>query len=300
MLLSTQTHRYSGYFGDAKAVKMLSQAGFDALDFSMLRMNDDNNILCSDNYREHVMEVRAVAEKAGVAITQAHAPFTFNWSDPGEFDNVIIPRIVRSIEIASLLGAKLIVVHPLHHLVYKGHEKQIKQANMAYYRSLLPVCEKYDIKIALENMWQKDNRRNCIVQDTCSCPEDFIDYLDTLNDDHFVACLDIGHCVLTGEDPAEMIRALGPKRLQALHIQDNDFLSDAHRIPYTGKIDWNAVTSALGQIGYQGDFTFEADRALSFYDKEFLPTVSRYMVQLGRHMITKIEKAANAVRVAGK
>ena len=292
MLLSTQTHRYSGYFSDVQAVQMLSQAGFDALDFSMLRMVDDSHVLCSDNYKQHVAEVRKAADNAGIPINQAHAPFDFNWSDSLKFDAVYIPRIVRSMEIASMLGAKVIVVHPLHHMVYKEHEKQIKEANMAFYRSLLPACKKFGIKIALENMWQRDARRNCIVQDTCSTPLEFIEYLDTLNDEHFVACLDIGHCVLTGEDPAQMIHALGNRRLQALHVQDNDFVSDAHRIPCSGKIDWNAVTAALGEIGYDGDFTFEADRALASYDREFLPSVSRFMVELGRHMINKIERAS--------
>ena len=223
MLLSTQTQRFAGHFGDVRAVEMLAEIGFDALDYSMFRMSDTSCILNSDAYKEHILGVRKAADKAGIVFNQAHAPYTFNWSDQSEYDSIIFPRTLRSLEIASLLGAQIIVVHPVHHFVYKGHEKEIKEVNMTFYRSLLPYAEKYNLKIALENMFQFDEMRKCIVADTCSSAQEFVDYLDTLCDEHFVGCLDVGHAVLAGEDDAELIRALGPERLQCLHIHDNNF-----------------------------------------------------------------------------
>ena len=53
-----------------------------------------------------------------------------------------------------------------------------------------------------------------------------------------------------------MIREMGNKHIQALHVHDNDYLSDAHLEPFSGKMDWIAMTKALKDIGYKGDFTF--------------------------------------------
>ena len=53
------------------------------------------------------------------------------------------------------------------------------------------------------------------------------------------------------------IREAG-RRLQALHLHDNDGSDDQHMLPYgRGNIDWQDVFSALKDIRYQGLFNFE-------------------------------------------
>ena len=93
--------------------------------------------------------------------------------------------------------------------------------------------------------------------------------MDAVNDDFFVACLDIGHAEMRGlnTNAVEMIEALGG-RLQALHIHDNDQWKDTHQIPFTMNIDFVAVVKALKKIGYSGWFTLEADRYLKSFTAE--------------------------------
>lgn len=62
----------------------------------------------------------------------------------------------------------------MHHYVYKGHQKEIFQKNMEFYRSLIPIAKANGIKIAIENMWQRDRRRGHISHDTCSTIPEFI------------------------------------------------------------------------------------------------------------------------------
>jgi sugar phosphate isomerase/epimerase len=64
-----------------------------------------------------------------------------------------------------------------------------------------------------------------------------------------------------------MIRALD-KRLQALHIHDNDRLHDSHQIPFSMDIDFKGVAKALKDIDYQGYLTLEADQYLSKFNKD--------------------------------
>jgi len=127
---------------------------------------------------------------------------------------------------------------------------------------------------------------------TCSDPEEFSRYIDALNSDYFVACLDIGHSAMQntgGNSPDEMIRGLGSKRLKALHIHDNNLINDLHTMPFAGKINWDNVMRALKDIQYDGDFTFEADTFLEQFPNELAEHASRLMLEVGRYFVKKYE-----------
>lgn len=289
MILSTQNEHLSAVFGHEKAIEVLKNAGYDAMDMTLLPMANDNNIFNTDEYRSHTLSIRAAADRAGIPFRQAHAPFAFNWKNPNEYEERLFPRTVRAMEIAALLGAKNIVVHPLHHVEYRGHEEEMFQWNMKFYRELLPYAKEYNINVALENMWQVEKKRKYIGDNTCSRAKEFVRYIDTLDDEHFVACLDIGHSGLVGEEPWDAIRILGHDRLKALHVHDNNYRADMHTLPGMSEIDFEQVTRALADIKYDGDLTFEADSFLHHFPKEFLPTAAKFMADMGRYLISRIE-----------
>ena len=112
MILSTQTHVAAERFGDVGAVRVIAQAGFDAIDFSMF---EDYNAqyLFSDGYKEYIAQVKAAADECGVYFNQAHAPFPSYRVGDEEYNKMIFPRLIRAIEIAGLLGVKNIIVHPV-------------------------------------------------------------------------------------------------------------------------------------------------------------------------------------------
>ena len=203
---------------------------------------------------------------------------------------MIFERIVRSIEISGVVGAKCIVVHPMHHLPYADNADLLKEMNMEFYRSLAPYAKSFGVKIALENMWQRDSETKQIVVSACSRTKEFADWIDTLNDGCFTACLDLGHCGLYGYDAAEMIKGLG-ERLGALHVHDNDYQSDSHTAPYLGKMHWDTICDALAKIGYKGDFTLEADNFFNPFGEELAPSAARFLHDIGRNLINRIEKA---------
>ena len=97
------------------------------------------------------------------------------------------------------------------------------------------------------------------VPTACGFSRDFIRQVDIANDDAMVACLDIGHCHLPNNEKFElMAKALG-KRIQALHVDDNNMRDDSHVFPYFGNINWDEVCRVLAEIDYSGNFTFEVD-----------------------------------------
>lgn len=284
-------------FGLEKALSIIKNAGFDSIDYGLGSMEKPNAVLNDPaRYRAEAERIKALADAAGLPITQTHTPFSFeNWKDPVVYEEFILPAIRRSIEVSAILGAKVAVVHPLHHWTYKGHEEEIFERNMAFYGSLLPLCKEYGIKVGIENMFQRELLRGQISFDTCNQIPEFIRYVDTLDSEYMVACLDIGHVGLpTRDDEAwDFIRALGHDRLQALHVHDNDYRVDKHALPYLGKIDWNEVTKALGEIDYQGDFTYEVNLTTfmsKFMNEEMIPTAMRYAHDVGRHLCTLVDK----------
>ena len=164
---------------------------------------------------------------------------------------------------------------------------------MRFYRSLLPYAKEYDVKIALENMWQIDKKRRVICDDTCSRAVEFARYVDTLDDEHFVACLDLGHCGLIGEEPQDAIRILGHDRLKALHVHDNDYRGDTHTLPFLSHMEWEEIMKALADIKYDGEFTFEADNFLPHFPKDLKPMAAKFMVDTGRYLISRYEHHLN-------
>lgn len=287
MLLSTTISGVNNHFDDENAIKLVAQAGFDAYDMSFCAMDrqNDHPMNC-DNYLEYVYRIRYVAQQNNIICNQAHAPFHSSYGDIQK-DEMRFKQIVRSVEAASFLGAKIIVVHPKQHLKYSENIEELKNININFYRSLIPYCEKYNIKIAVENMWQFGDGR--IIDSTCSKAEEFCDYIDSIGSEWIVACLDVGHVVLTGENITKIITMLG-NRLQALHIHDNDLIHDSHTMPYMMKMDFNEITTALSNIEYQGDITFEADGYFSKLPKSLVKSSLVYLRDIGLDLKQQIDK----------
>ena len=285
MLLSTQTQVLQGKFGYEGAIKILAEAGFDAFDLSLFHPLHGDDPLYGEGYAEYAAKLKETAEKAGIVCNQAHAPFPTS-TGKAEEDKRIFDSVVHAMHVASILGAKNIIVHPKQHLNYRENAKTLKNLNLEFYRRLLPYCEQYGINVAVENMWQMNPvGRKTIVDSTCSRVEEFCEYIDMIGSDRIVACLDIGHVSLCGEDMATMIRGLGGKRLKALHVHDTDGCRDLHTLPFTSENDFALIMRLLAEIGYEGDLTFEADRFYHGFPAEMYRDVAEFMQKTGRQLI---------------
>ena len=278
MRISTTTEKITEYFETEDVIKLLARSGFDAIDFSFCDYVEKHE--GEQEIKEYFHSLKALAEDEGVCFNQAHAVFHSSRANDEKWNKKRFDEIVRNIRSASYLGVENIVVHPCQHLEYAKHSEELFEYNMEFYTKLIPYCEEYGIHIAVENMWQSYNGK--IVHSTCSRPEEFIRYIDSLNSPWIVGCLDIGHTMLVSQDPASYIKALGSKHLQCLHVHDVDGVHDSHTLPYLGIIKWDEVMKALGDIGYTGDITFEATNFFSNRPKELIASSAEYMAQTGR------------------
>ncbi|MBR6766810.1 MAG: sugar phosphate isomerase/epimerase [Clostridia bacterium] len=287
MKLSSECHYLANQFGLHAAVNMMADAGYDAIDYSAF----EEEWYSDARDKTFYTDARKIAEDRGLTFNQAHAPFPSSFGDP-EKDKKTFENIVSSMKIASWLGVKNIIVHPCQHMEYaaNGVPEKLFDINMDFYRRLIPYCEEYNIRVAVENMWQYPRT---VSHSTCSKPDEFVRYMDSLNSEWLVACLDVGHAMLVKEKPGDMVRALGRKHLQALHVHDIDGVHDTHTLPYSGIIDWQAFMESLAEIDYQGDLTFEADCFFSHTPPALWKDSIKYMVSVGRYLISLFEAAKN-------
>lgn len=264
MKISTEIQSASRIVGEEKAIEYIAKAGFDAWDFSMFSMcNYDwpaNKLLENDhplsksNYLEFARRLRKVGEDNGIVCNQSHAPFPSRSSE-------IRSYYKRAIECTAEAGGEICVIHP-------DCDKS-PEWNAEMYMEVLPFAKDCGVKIATENMWDWDSVKDQSSFAACATPESFNAHLDAVNDDFFVACLDIGHAEMRGSETTavQMIKALG-SRLEALHIHDNDKWHDSHQIPFSMDINFEEIADELKKIGYGGYLTLEADQFLKDYTAE--------------------------------
>lgn len=264
MKISTEICSAAKIVGMERAVELIGKAGFDAWDFSMFNMCKidwatmrpiiNENPLNGKDYLKFARKLKQIGLDNGMVCNQSHAPFP-----------VVVPEVrsylKRAIECTAEAGGQICIIHP-------DNDKTAEE-NAEMYLELLPFAKECGVKIATENMWNWDKEKNQSSFAACATGEDFKKHIDIINDEFFVACLDIGHAEMrgSGNGAANMIRTLGP-RLQALHIHDNDQHKDSHQIPFSMKIDFEEVVKALKEIGYSGYFTLEAEAYLNKFEPE--------------------------------
>ncbi len=284
MIISTQTDALAGKYGLERAVDMIIEAGFDAIDITMW---DTKACPFTDDYREVAERIRARADSAGVRFIQAHAPFGGGYEN---YMNNLVPLFPRAFEFCSLLGIENIVVHPITKKYFYGREDEHFDLNMKFYRALAPLARTNNVRIAIENMWDRHRVTGRICDSACADPHELCRYYDTLADpETFTVCLDLGHTALCGREPEDAIHIIGGDRLGCIHAHDVDYVSDLHTLPGTARIRWDEVCRALGEINYRGAFNLEADCFYEGFPEEHYPAVSRFMADTARRWADKVE-----------
>jgi len=264
MKTSTEIHSIASVVGEQKAIELIAKAGFDAYDLSLFDMaiydwgagavKDIDHPLRSKDYLKFVREIKKVADDCGIHCNQSHAPF------PSESPEVV-SYYKKAIECTAEVGGKICIIHPF--------TKGTPEENAEMYGKILPFAKEMGVKIATENMYRWPQGSPTSIPGACASADDFKKHIEAVNDEYFVACLDIGHAEMQGGGggAVNIINALG-NHLQALHIHDVDRIHDNHQLPFTLEIEYESIMKALKENGYSGYLTLEASTYMSAYDKE--------------------------------
>ncbi|MBR5125003.1 MAG: sugar phosphate isomerase/epimerase [Clostridia bacterium] len=289
MKLSLETYALRRRYGDFEAARLIAEAGFDAMDYSSYWYADSP--LTRDDYRDYAKKLRAHIDGLGIACNQSHAPFAMKYGQPFDMTCPEFRDVVRSLEVASILGAKQIIVHSLAMPEELREDAEATHAYaMAYYSALLPYAEEFGIRIAVENLFVRYKDRKFVYSKRLNTPETLSRVVRELNSPFAVACLDMGHAAMAGYEPEDFIRGMDKGLLCAVHIQDGDYIEDRHTIPYVGQYHWEEILKALAETGYTGDLTFEVYKFYQNLPDTAIPHALKMAEAVGRHMIGIFEE----------
>ena len=193
MKISTEIRSASKIICEERAVEYVAKAGFDAWDFSLTPMcNYDweskivlpsDHPLAGNDYLKFARKLKQIGLDNGIVCNQSHAPFPVG--KECEFD-----YLRRAIECTAEAGGEICVIHP--------NNNKNAQENKEMYLDLLPFAKEHNVKIATENMWNWDGEKDQASFAACATPKSFNEHLNAVNDDYFVACLDLGHAEMKG------------------------------------------------------------------------------------------------------
>lgn len=218
--------------------ELLKDAGFEGVE--MISPNQLN--------REEVLAAKA---KTGLVIHgvsgSVHWQKTLSDPDPQTVEQGMA-AIIKELEDCQAYGGTTVLVVPAvvnKQVSYRDAYKR-SQENI---RKLLPHAERFKIKIAVEEVWNK----------FLLSPVEFGRYIDEFESPWIGAYFDVGNVVEYGY-PQEWIRELG-KRILKIHIKE---YAKPNRFSYLlgeGKeIDWADVRKALLDVGYEGWISAEVPK----------------------------------------
>lgn len=270
-------------YGDEQYNK-LKEYGFDCVDFGMANTDAPIYTLPKAESDALLLKEKALAEAAGIEISQVHGPWRYPPEDDTEENRAErFEKMCKSIRATALLGCKYWVIHPIMpfgtHDLEEGKEKETWELNVEFFRKLIPVAKEYGVTICFENM--------PMLNFSIATPADILRFVEEMNDENFEVCLDTGHVtVFRGLSLGEETRRLG-KHVKTLHVHDNRASLDMHLLPYLGKGDWEGFTAALKEIGYDGAFSLETAPPGVFPEPLFDKLSSAY-ADLARWMTREI------------
>ncbi len=295
MKISLMTRNFFEAYGEDRGLEMMAKAGYDAVDYSFLgEYWEEIKILNDEQIIEHFTKIKEKLTSLGIYANQSHAPYApwFEYDEKKTAER--FEEIRKALLASSVLGVGQCVVHPcaMEENKYSHKSAENKAVNIDFYSRLLPYLDEYGVNIGIENMFTYDPRVQKLAPTVTSSSLEMADYVDSFNalckgEKHFVAVLDIGHSNLAGEaTTADMIRNLG-SRLKGLHVHDNYSRDDNHFAPGIGNINWDEALEALKEIGYDGDFTYEAHGFFECFDKEMTYDAGVFLCKLGKHLCEK-------------
>jgi len=230
--------------------KFLSNIGYRYLDFQGFISFDSELYKMSDViFKEYLRQLKKEANKYQMSYSQVHALWSMDLNYEEKRDDALF-RYKRDIEGTYLLGAPFLVIHPISPLGWNEpfDTLKIKEETMKVINELLPLCKKYNVRIAIENLPFNDNFFS---------PIETYNFIKEINSEYVVMCLDTGHFnIFHNLDVYKTMMLIGNK-VKVLHIHDNDSTRDLHLSPFKGNFDWKAFAKGLKDTKFDGVLSLE-------------------------------------------
>ena len=305
MKICIQSETLLSHFGAKKTYRMIREAGFEAIDWTIDVAWKFSEVLAAEKlenlcifeksreeiaayYAEELAEIRA----NGLTISQAHAPFPCYAPNRPDVLEYAISIYQNMIPFLDSVGCKHLIIHGISKDEWMEEltPESLDALNWHLYESLIPALQSCkNLTVCLENLLTKHLRiARGYWEGHCSNPNAAVDIIDRLNEKAgkrcFGLCLDVGHLNLLRKPFYSYVPIVGD-RIVALHVHDNLQLGDDHLIPYMGSTRWADMVPHLKAAGYKGDISFETFAQIrnTRLPDELVPTFLRLIAAIGNN-----------------
>ena len=230
-------------FSPSVHVPLLAEAGFRHLELCCYM--DAADFPWED--AAAVAELKTVTTDLGVTVVALHPPDSGNLAAPEESSRETQVDVLRRFtDLAADLGAASLSIHAGYGLPVDGSRTDaLTRQDEALDRLEAYVLES-PVVLCLETLSGRD----------ADMPNpDLIRMAHRRSAAAFGVVLDTGHAHIAG-DLTGLAQTSG-RRLQNLHLHDNDGRGDLHLVPGAGTIDWTQFMGGLRNSGYEGPLTLE-------------------------------------------
>jgi len=289
--------RLQHMFGDREALRIAKEIGADAVDFDLCgaqwdyRKKESVYSRSDEEIEAYFTDLKQYAGTLGLIISQTHGRITGIYNKPEEDEAVYENGRLDCLATAAL-GAPVCVMHAVSTLFFgaDADPKLMRDLNFDMYVRMLGYAKQYGVKVATETFGDPPNM---------PCNEFFGQYNEFIKSyhrvcavddlkDYFTICMDTGHSHKSSKYEGEpsspdCIRMLG-KEITVLHLNDNDTLTDQHKMPLSGSMNWNDIFDALDEIGYNGIYNMELN--LAFYGNELVVDTAAFAIKVLRRFLS--------------
>ena len=299
-LVGISTGPLQKIYGPKRAIEIAKEIGADTVNLSLesgynYRKKDNVYAEGEDAIQRYFSELGDHAAKLGIKINQTHGRISGLFNDE-EKDAACIENLRLDCLATKALGADTCVVHTATtiHMGPDASREDMHRLNDKLFLSALPHARALGINLATETFGDAAKYGCC---DFFGNMDEFLEAYDRIAGEYgygdcFRVYMDTGHtnkAIRFGNNPSpqEAIRMLG-SRINTLHLHDNDTMTDQHKIPMTGCIDWHAVLTALDEVGYGGVYMLEI--SLNHFGAGFEIEEAAFGVKVMRQILREYDK----------
>ncbi|KRF14889.1 sugar phosphate isomerase/epimerase family protein [Nocardioides sp. Soil796] len=226
-----------------------------------------------DALSQQTSAIKQLSEHHAIPVCAVHAPCLLItqrvWgSDPWG-------KLERSAEMASEVGADVVVVHP----PFRWQKDYARE----FIWGIEGLEQSTGIAFAVENMypWRATSRRGVEV---------YLPGWDPSEEDYANTTLDLSHAATAQSDPLAMAKRLGP-RLRHLHLTDGSGTpKDEHLVPGRGNQPAAELLGHLAEVGFEGHIVVEINTRRSGTSAARTADLAESLQFARDHFVTKLPR----------
>ncbi|NJD58056.1 MAG: sugar phosphate isomerase/epimerase [Anaerolineae bacterium] len=273
-MLSITSDYYQSEGDTLPYLRRIAEAGFTHVHWCHHWSND---YLYSD---DEIGEIKAWFKQFNLLLLNLHASqgrekYWVSFDDTRRLAGLELVK--NRIAMPARLGGNVTIIH-----IPTTEPHELRTARMVQIRRSLDELEAFTrsraVRMALENM----DGDEFLVLETLLAEYDPV-YLGL--------CFDSGHANLGGPGLEKLDQLKG--RLIALHLHDNDGVSDQHKIPFTGSVNWPELARVIASSAYQACVNLEVGIHHTGYQDEM--SFLQHSHQAGEKLTAMIESGRNDV-----